>query len=182
MLGVNLPFFVGCHSSARSGRAAARQLLAQTRCPAQKGHPMPRRVRRATGACHSWSLAAGQSHQTTRPVPAVTPDGTSRPFLVGCHCPATSGNNFCKLFEMETLWPAQKGQPVPSRVRDSGIASHSWSPATSHFHHTFFRDDFLTLKGVTVPFLVGCHSSATSGNRSAKDSPDFGTAEGMSSS
>ena len=178
MLGVNSPFFVGCHSAARSGRTAARLLLKQTRCPAQKGHPRPPRVRRETGACHSWSLAAGQSHQTARPVPAVTPDGISRPFLVGCHCPATSGNRTARLLLTDTRCPAQKGQPVPRRVRDSGIASHSWSPATSHFHHTFLRDDFLTLKGVTVPFLVGCHCSATSGNKSANDSPGFGTADG----
>jgi hypothetical protein len=49
--GVVLPFFVGCHSAALSGAIVARELVTDTRTPAQNGQSIPR-MRSPTAACH----------------------------------------------------------------------------------------------------------------------------------
>jgi hypothetical protein len=61
---------------------------------------------------------------------------------------------------MTTLAPAQHGHPAAFRVRLHGIASHSWSSATGHFHQTFLSEPAVRSYGVKEPFLVGCHSAA----------------------
>ena len=79
----------------------------------------------------------------------------------------------------EASRPAHIGQPLALLVRLLTIAGNSWSGASSHPHQKVLFEKALTSCGVVEPFLRGCHWAATSGNRSANDSPGFGTAEGM---
>jgi len=126
---------------------------------------------------HSWSGPSEQCHQTLLWVPNGTSDGLSAPFLVGCHCAATSGKRMSSRLVLESLNPRQQAHPSPRKVRLCGGVSHSWSSATGHFHQTFLFDPATTSPGVRSSFLVGCHSAANSGNRSANDSPGLGTAD-----
>ena len=150
--------------------------MIDNRRPEQQGQPWPRNVRCPIQSSHSWSGPSGHFHQTFLPEPATTPVGNRSPFLVGCHSAAISGNSDARLLVTETAWPAQAGHPEPDRVRWSTFASHSWSGPSGHFHQTFLPEPATTPVGNRSPFLVGCHCAATSGNKSANDSPGFGTA------
>lgn len=69
-LGRRSPFLVGCHSPARSGLRLARSLKpANTRVPAQNGHPVPF-IRLYTEDSHSWPQ--DPTHQTFFGEPALT--------------------------------------------------------------------------------------------------------------
>ena len=63
----------------------------------------------------------------------------------------------------------QYGHPLSLNVRLATVACHSWSGSSGHCHQTFFPDVRATLSGVMPPFLVGCHSVATSGKSEAKE-------------
>jgi hypothetical protein len=81
------------------------------------------------------------------------------PFLVGCHCAATSGVRVARLLATETFLPLQHEQPQPLSTRIEGFACHSWSRPMSHRHQYFL---------CVSPVLVGCHYAATSGARVAR--------------
>jgi len=85
------------------------------------------------------------------------------PFLVGCHCAATSGWTEVNELVTETFLPEQQGQPLPKRVRLSIALSHSWSSPSEHFHQYFLCDLATTWSGVREPFFVGCHWTARFG-------------------
>ena len=65
------------------------------------------------------------------------------------------------------------GQPLDLLLL-FGEVCHSWSSPLSHFHHTFSPFPLEISKGVNSPFLVGCHSLASSGFNSASDFPKGG--------
>jgi hypothetical protein len=44
-LGVSAPLRVGCHCLAMAGKREASEWPLDARCPAQKGHPLPRTTR-----------------------------------------------------------------------------------------------------------------------------------------
>ena len=72
-------------------------------------------------------------------------------------------------FVTDALRPLQAGQPSPCPVRLLMVACHSWSGPFGHFHHTFLELREVTPAGVKSPFFVGCHCSAISGYRLAKE-------------
>jgi hypothetical protein len=58
--------------------------------PLQHGQPERLPTRSAGVASHSWSGPASHCHQYFLFVREATSDGVTSPFLVGCHCAATS--------------------------------------------------------------------------------------------
>jgi hypothetical protein len=91
------------------------------------------------------------------------PAGVSGSFREGCHSAATAGKQAARLFVEETRRPAQKGQPFPSDVRLFGVAAHSWSGPTAHFHQMRAAEPYETSWGDRTPFLIGCHSATRLG-------------------
>ena len=86
--GVSAPFFAGCHSAARGGCVAAKQLEGSAVLLEQIGQPVPL-TRCETAAFHSWRFT--HCHHTRFPLLGGTLDGVRSPFLVGCHSLAMSG-------------------------------------------------------------------------------------------
>ena len=166
--GVTSPFLVGCHWAAMSGNFPARLLVTDNCRPEQHGQPTPLLVRLFATASHSWSSATSHFHQNLLFDPATTSAAVRSPFLVRCHCAATSGNRVSKLLVTDTFLPAQHGHPRPPLVRLLTTVCHSWSSATSHFHQVFRCEPKTTSAGVRSPFLVGCHWSAMSGKFPAR--------------
>ena len=89
--GARSPFFVGCHCSDNSGNNICKELVTETCLPSHARQPLPREVRLAMDASHSWSGATGHSHQALNLVPKVKSSGVRSPFLVGCHSLHSSG-------------------------------------------------------------------------------------------
>lgn len=139
-LGVSVPFFVGCHSLARTGEATASDLSDVNVHELQNGHPVPLFVRGCILASHSCSGLLEQRHQTFRALPAVTLSGVSSPFLEGCHSAASLGNNAASEFVASTACPEQKGQPFPRHARFATVHSHSCDGFVTHLHQ-IFRDE-----------------------------------------
>ena len=133
--GVRLPFRVGCHWAASSGRRVARSFSPSASLRlAQTGQPQPFTLV-FTSACHSWPFS--QRHHTFRWLPGSTSLGVSAPFLVGCHWAASSGHSVAKSVSPgHAMTPLQKGQPVWLLVLLVTSACHSW-PFPQR-HHTFF--------------------------------------------
>ena len=69
------------------------------------------------------------------------------------------------LTDLQCFTLAQKGHPLPRSLL-SIVASHSCPHSPNH--QTFFPECGLTISGVRVPFLVGCHSLASIGLMEAK--------------
>lgn len=91
-------------------------------------------------------------------------------FLIGCHCLAISGLKVARQLDKTTFLPQQHGHPrFPFfLVLSLGLASHSWSEASPHFHQNFFIDPENISYGVNFPFLVGCHCDTRQGYLVAK--------------
>ena len=89
--------------------------------------------------------------------------GAVPPFLVGCHCAATSGYRLANELVTDTRIPAQHGQPLPFMARLEITASQSWSGPSGHIHQAFLAEPARTWSGVRLPFFVGCHCAANSG-------------------
>mgnify|MGYP000163994202 CR=1 FL=1 len=106
--GVRLPFRVGCHWAASSGRRVARSFSPSASLRlAQTGQPQPFTLV-FTSACHSWPFS--QRHHTFRWLPGSTSLGVSAPFLVGCHWAASSGHSVAKSVSPgHAMTPLQKG-------------------------------------------------------------------------
>jgi len=121
--------------------------------------------------CHSCPHPA--CHQTRFELPAATPLGWISPFRVGCHSLANWGWSVARsLTPGTTRFPVHTGHPAFLFVREVGGASHSWPHRPNH--HTFRLLATVTVFGVREPFLLGCHSVATSGRSSASDRPGKG--------
>jgi hypothetical protein len=131
--------------------------------PAQIAHPCPDTVRLETLVLHACDVSTGHLHHTTRILAYATSAGKSRPFFVGCHCAATAGAITESALSCEVRWCEQNGQPCPPRARLLITYCHSWSGARGHLHHTFRLEPDVTSRGVSAPFLVGCHCRATVG-------------------
>jgi hypothetical protein len=166
-----VPFFVGCHSAVTTGKRAASELVIETFCPMQHGHPVGLFffVRLAGEDSHSWSGPSGHRHHTLLQDPAGTWSGVMSPFLVGCHSAATIGKRVARELVMDALRPKQQGQPLPPRVRLLSDAGHSWSRPLGQSHQTDLLDPATTCSGFRLPFLVGCHSRARYGKRAASE-------------
>src|SRR5215213_6965431 len=102
-----------------SGNRVARELVTETFLLAQYGQPVGLRllVRSPTTASHSWSSPSGHLHQAFFPEAATTFSATRSPFLVGCHCLASSGYRLAREFVADARRPPQNGHPLPTPVR-----------------------------------------------------------------
>ena len=155
-VGLKFPFFVGCHSRAKSGRVVAREVNGVAFLPLQYGHPLP--LLDAMVASHSWPTL--HCHHAFWELPAVTSKAVSEPFFFECHSAASDGCVEAKQFEMSVVLLEQMGQPVPL-TRCETVAFHSCP--FSHCHQTRFPLLGGTSLGIRTPFLIGCHSLAILG-------------------
>jgi hypothetical protein len=130
---------------------------------------LPPRVRLPNVDCHSWSGPLEHFHHTFFSEPATIPSGVRFPFLVGCHWLVISGYREVRELVTDALNPRQNGHPVPPRVRLSNVDCHSWSGPFGHFHQYILLEPATTWSALRSPFLVGCHSSARSGWREARE-------------
>ena len=141
--GRSRPFFVGCHSAARSGRLAARVLGAR-RHSGQPGSLL----RATTRARHSWVGFRAQRHQTFRTEPHATAPGVSaRP-----RDPLASAE-----------WASGAGDRAPATA-----VCQTCCRSLEQRHHTSRFDPYETAAGVREPFLLGCHSAARAGEEARR--------------
>ena len=112
----------------------------------------------------------GNNHHTFLPEFAVTSNGFKCPFLIGCHCFASSGFIVCRSLKPgHTACPLINGQPYPL-LRLLTVSCHSKSKcfpvlmsSYGNNHHTFWPEFTITSDGFKLPFLTGCHCFASSG-------------------
>ena len=69
----------------------------------------------------------------------------------------------------ETFLLRQNGHALPPRVRLSNVDCYSWSGPFGHFHQYILPEPATTWSALRSAFLVGCHSSARSGWREARE-------------
>ena len=124
--GRRLPFFVGCHSPAISGKRAARSFSpGTTRLPPQLGQPVPLFARENTSACQVCPF--GQRHHTRRLLPDVTTSGVRLPFFSSSHSSSSSVfpvrmQNEYKLSRISASpLPLPDGIPIPSHTQRQKI-------------------------------------------------------------
>ena len=176
-VGFKFPFLAECHCAASSGFIVARSLKpSHTAFPLKYGQFFPL-LRSLIAAFHSKSkcfFVLGSSyaniHQTFLSVLTVTCVGFKFPFLVGCHCFASSGFTVCKsLNPYNTVFPAKYGQPL-LLLRLETLAFHSnlkcfcvFGSLYNNSHHAFLFELTVPSVGFKFPFLVGCHCFASSG-------------------
>src|SRR5262249_54552476 len=129
--GVKLPFFVGCHCRAKSGRVIAREVDDVAFLPLQYGQPLF--LLDAMVASHSWPML--HCHHAFWELPAVTSKAVSDPFFFGCHSAARPGCVEAKQLERSAVLLEQMGQAVPS-TRCATVAFHSCP--LPHCHQTRF--------------------------------------------
>ena len=99
----------------------------------------------------------------------MTSCGVRLPFFSGCHSSAIFGRVAARELVTEIFCPAQNGQFVPPLALASTVVFHSWSGPSGHFHHIFRCVPLATSDGVSSPFFVGCHSSASSGYNDCRE-------------
>ena len=91
--------------------------------------------------------------------------------MVGCHSFAIAGKRAASDVAGVTTRPEHAGHPdrFGRRVRSAGAALQSWERSRRQRHQTLLLLCGRRSLGVSLPFLVGCHSSARLGNRAASD-------------
>src|SRR6185437_8754995 len=166
--GVSRPFFSGCHSKAIPGNRTKSEVARVATLPAQKGQPDPSLVRLLIAAGQTWSRSRLHCHHTRRADPTVTCSARSSPLRKACHSDARSGRSAASELRLSTRFPAQNGQPCPP-TRACALICQTCTGLARHFHQTLRVELAKTSAGVSSPFLVGCHSSATSGAHAASD-------------
>src|SRR5258705_14011846 len=125
-------------------------------------------------ACHSCPQAAHSNH-TFSFLDKATSAGVRSPFRVGCHSAAAAGfraANELPGFGIVIALVAHFLQDAPAARLDTCACHSFWQ--LRHNHQTLLLLAYPTSEGVRSPFKVGCHSAATSGSLSAKDSPGRG--------
>src|SRR5947209_180888 len=119
-------------------------------------------------ARHSWP--AEQRHHTRRVDPCTTSFGVSDRLRKRLHSIATAGKRAASELVNDTRSFAQNGHPARrGPVRDSIVASQTWSGPATQRHHTRFLHPTVTSAGVSVPFRSRCHWRATSGSTRRKE-------------
>jgi hypothetical protein len=72
-----------------------------------------------------------------------------------------------------TVQPTRQiGQPVLRIVLFVTRVGHSWLLLAEQSHQILFPEFAVISVGFSLPFLVGCHSFAKSGQTSAKELPE----------
>ena len=158
----------GLQSAASAGLRSASDLPGAGSTPAQPGHTRCFTTV-ATDRVHSWRQT-GQCHLTRRALLADTSSGLTA--FSGCQSFTTSGwDSTSGTFGRR----AHRGHSFRRRrsVREpTGL--HHWFPQARHTHHARYTLPGRTSSGLRS-FLVGCHSAARFGNRSATERPGAAT-------
>ena len=165
--GLSAPFFLGCHWRATRGLQVARQFVTDNLLREQNGQRPPFAPWRPTTPSHSWSGPSVHRHQTLRPLRAVTSQGVSGRFLVGCQNRKAAGTRAARLVIGVAFWPAHVGQSWPAAKRLAMAVAHSCPLRQRHQMRRALPAT--TDRGIRGLFLLGCHSLAKRGARAARE-------------